>query len=105
MPTPNTQPTYPETPTYPDVGYNPYSSPYGQPYGSQPPLGHSIEGTFSSGLGGLFGCGTSMVALLILCVASALLNFYLLRTLFSMGKDLVVALTALKGAVEHDKDN
>lgn len=59
------------------------------------PLGHDLEHTVAGGFGGLFGCGTSMICLLLALALSVLLNWYLLRSFFAMYRDGVATLAAL----------
>lgn len=80
------------------LGYGP--QPY---YGMQPPMGHEMEHSFASGFGGLFGCGTSMITLIVALGISCLLNYYLLRMLFTVVKDSTTTLAALKEAITNGK--
>jgi hypothetical protein len=60
------------------------------------PLGHDLEHAVAGGFGGLFGCGSSMICLLLALALSVLLNWYLLRSFFTVVKDATATLAALK---------
>lgn len=66
---------------------------------SETPLGHDLEGSFASGLNGLFGCGASLFTLVLALILSCLLNWYLLKSFFTFVKDGTATLTALKEAI------
>lgn len=74
-------------------------------YQPQPSLGHELEQTVSTGLGGFFGCGTSFFTLLLMLVLSCALNVYLLRAFFTFIKDAIITLTALKEAINTKLDD
>ena len=67
------------------------------------PLGHALESTVADGFGGLFGCGTSLFTLFLVLVVSCALNFYLIKSFFSVVKDATAALESLKEALHDDK--
>lgn len=76
-----------------------YSGPYGQPYAPPSTFGHATEQAFANGFGGLFGCGTSMICLILALALSVVLNWYLLSRFFKFLPDLTTALASLKEAV------
>lgn len=66
----------------------------------QPQLGHDIEHTVADGFGGLFGCGTSMICLLLALALSVALNLYLLKSFFALYKDGISTIAALKEKID-----
>ncbi len=70
-------------------------------YTSAPPqLGLDIEHTVAGGFGGLFGCGTSMICLVLALGLSVALNAYLLKSFFSLYRDGIATIAALKEKID-----
>ena len=64
------------------------------------PLGHDLEQTVAGGFGGLFGCGTSMICLLLALALSIVLNIFLLKSFFSLYRDGVATIAAVKEKID-----
>ncbi len=64
--------------------------------------GSQIEGSFAVGFGGLFGCGASMITLILALVVSMAANYYFVKQFFSMLNEARVAKAVVKEVVNAD---
>lgn len=75
-------------------------------YYYQPPpgLGTKLEGSLSSGFNSLFGCGPSMLTLVIVIVILLAALYLLARSHLSFLKEMSATLAALKEAINAERD-
>lgn len=69
-----------------------------------PGLGTSIEKSFSSGFDGLFGCGASMITLVIVIIILLAILFVVGKWFVTFLKDISSTLAAIKEAINAKRD-
>lgn len=67
--------------------------------------GSQIEGSFATGFGGLFGCGASMITLILALAVSMAANWYFVKQFFAMLRDARTAREVVKEVADADGKN